>query len=383
MSTLTNSIDTNQRGEFCTDPCIPREDSRAIQHFYRYSMATIFFFAAALVGCSAKNPQPTEFRNPTEESIHITSGDISLAGTLVLPPGAQRHPAVVLFHGSGPQGRDLETARWFAAQGVAALAYDKRGVGESTGNFRNIPFMNLCDDGLAALNYLKSRKEIDPKQIGVWGLSQGGWLGPLAASRSADVAFVIAVSGPGVSPGDQMLFYYATELREKGAPEEDVHEADNLRRDVWNYMYTGKGYEQAKAEMDRDRTKRWYDEVKNQQDDLFGSLETPSERTARANRKFDWYTQEMKYDPIPALQSLKVPALFIFGDEDQLVPVPESISIIRGVLTKSGDQDFEIQLLHGAAHNMRLTSGESAGDIDPEYLATMQKWLAAHLTAPH
>jgi hypothetical protein len=91
----------------------------------------------------------------------------------------------------------------------------------------------------------------------------------------------------------------------------------------------------------------------------------------------------MKYDPIPALQSLKVPALFIFGDDDQLVPVPESISIIRGVLTKSGDPDFTIQLLHGAAHNMRLTSGESAGDIDPEYLATMQKWLAAHLTAPH
>lgn len=383
MYTLTNSIDTNPGCDFSTDRHAPRERSRTLQHVCRRSVATVFLFAAILVGCSNKNPQRSESHNPTEESIHITNGDISLAGTLVLPSGPQRHAAVVLFHGSGPQGRDLDTARWFASQGVAALAYDKRGVGESTGNFRNIPFMSLCDDGLAALNYLKSRKEIDPKQIGVWGLSQGGWLGPLAASRSADVAFVIAVSGPGVSPGDQMRFYYATELRAKGAPEEDVREADNLRRDVWNYMYSGQGYEQAKAEMDRDRTKRWYDEVKTQQDDLFGSLETPSERTARANRKFDWYTQEMKYDPVPALQSLKVPALFIFGDEDLLVPVPESISIIRGVLTKSGDQDFEIQLLHGAAHNMRLTSGESAGDIDPEYLATMQKWLAAHLTAPH
>ena len=85
-------------------------------------------------------------------------------------------------------------ARWFAEEGVAAFAYDKRGVGESGGNFRTVPFMELCDDGLAAIAYLKSRDEIDPKRIGVWGLSQGGWLGPLAASRSADVSFVIAVS---------------------------------------------------------------------------------------------------------------------------------------------------------------------------------------------
>jgi uncharacterized protein len=76
--------------------------------------------------------------------------------------------------------------------------------------------MELCDDGLGAIKYLKSRKEIDAKRIGVWGLSQGGWLGPLAASRSADVAFVIAVSGPGVSPGEQMIVYYANELREQG-----------------------------------------------------------------------------------------------------------------------------------------------------------------------
>jgi alpha-beta hydrolase superfamily lysophospholipase len=111
----------------------------------------------------------------------------------VLPADSHSHPAVVLFHGSGAQERDLFTARWFAEQGIAALAFDKRGVGKSTGNFRTVPFMELCDDGLAAIDYLKSRKEIDAKRIGVWGLSQGGWLGPLAASRSPEVSFVIAV----------------------------------------------------------------------------------------------------------------------------------------------------------------------------------------------
>lgn len=180
-------------------------------------------------------------RAATEEAVHFASGKITLAGTLVLPAGSGQHPAVVLFHGSGPQERDIFTARWFAEQGIAALAYDKRGVGESTGDFRAVPFMELCDDGLAAIEFLKSQKEIDAKHIGVWGLSQGGWLGPLAASRSADVSFVIAVSGPGVSPGEQMIVYYANELRSQGVEETDVREASALRRDVWNYLSNSAG----------------------------------------------------------------------------------------------------------------------------------------------
>ncbi len=87
---------------------------------------------------------------------------------------------------------------WFAEHGVAALAYDKRGVNESTRDFRRVAFTDLAPDGLAAVAVLRARADIDPGRIGVWGLSQGGWLGPLAASQSKDVAFVIAVSGPGV-----------------------------------------------------------------------------------------------------------------------------------------------------------------------------------------
>jgi len=206
-------------------------------------------------GTTTGNKTPTQ-GSIREEAVRFVSGKNSLSATLVLPGGSGRGPAVVLFHGSGPQRRDLFTARWFAAQGVAALAYDKRGVGESEGDFKAVPFMELCDDGLAAIEYLKSRKEIDAKRIGVWGLSQGGWLGPLAASRSNEVAFVIAVSGPGVSPGEQMIVYYANELRADGMPEEDVREASAVRRDIWNYMSSGEGYEKAKGELEQSRTRR-------------------------------------------------------------------------------------------------------------------------------
>jgi len=364
-----NGIGLNSRGACC-------QFVMALQAILLVCVVLIFG------GCGGQAETPAVKAEATEEAVRFSNGDINLAGTLVLPAGPQRHPAVVLFHGSGPQSRDLFTARWFAAHGVAALAYDKRGVGDSSGDFKIVPFMDLCGDGLAGVAYLKSRKEIDPQHIGVWGLSQGGWLGPLAASRSSDISFVIAVSGPAVSPGEQMLFYYAEELRARGVPENDVLEATALRRDVWNYMGSGKGYEKARDGLDQGRGKRWYKEVKSQQDGLFDPLPAPSELSKPVGRSLLWFGQEAKYDPVPALKALRVPALFLYGDQDRLVQVKESVDIIRQTLTASGNKDFTIQVFPQVDHGMYLTSGDGAGSVDPEYLETMQEWLAAKLGGP-
>ena len=323
--------------------------------------------------------RPTEKRAISEETVHFASDGITLAGTLVLPEGSQTHPAVVLFHGSGPQTRDLFTARWFASEGIAALAYDKRGVGESSGDFRKVPFMELCDDGLGAIKYLKSRKEIDAKRMGVWGLSQGGWLGPLAASRSADVAFVIAVSGPGVSPGEQMIVYYANELRRQGLREGDVREASTVRRDIWSYMESGQGYEKTKGELDEARTKPWFGQAKEQQDDSFGPLPTPAELSKPVGRSALWFKQEAVYDPVLALRAIRVPGLFLFGDHDQLIPVDESVAVIQRVLAQDKHHDFMIRVFLNVDHEMRLVTSEAAGATDPEYLKAMRDWLSSHV----
>ena len=143
---------------------------------YSSAAAALILYASCShsVSQSAIHPEPVKF----------SSGDATLVGTLFLPSKHGKHPAIVLFHGSGPQERDSERAEWFAGWDIAALAYDKRGVGKSTGDFQKIPFPDLVEDGLAGIAFLKARSDIDPKRIGVWGLSQGGWLGPLAASRS-------------------------------------------------------------------------------------------------------------------------------------------------------------------------------------------------------
>jgi pimeloyl-ACP methyl ester carboxylesterase len=348
-----------------------------------FVLAFVLAFILPLAACTQRTSTPleksSEIRTATEEAVHFANGKLTLAGTFVVAAGSGRHPAVVLFHGSGAQERDLFMARWFANQGIAALAYDKRGVGESTGDFRAVPFMDLCDDGLAAIEYLKSRKEIDAKRIGVWGLSQGGWLGPLAASRSADVSFVIAVSGPGVSPGEQMIVYYANELRTQGVPESDVREASAVRRDIWNYMSNGNGYEKARKELEQARTKGWFGKAKVQQDDSFGTLPTPAELRKQPAHSTQWFKQEAVYDPVPALRAVRVPALFLFGDRDQLIPVAESVAAIRRVLAEDDHHDFTIREFPNDDHQMRLTTDATYGEIDPEYLKTMREWLASHV----
>jgi pimeloyl-ACP methyl ester carboxylesterase len=328
--------------------------------------STVAVASLLCAGCSHSLSQTPVRQQP----VMFSSGDAMLAGTLFLPGKPGRYPAVVLFHGSGPQARDLDRAEWFARLGVAALAYDKRGVGQSTGDFRKIPFQSLVEDGLSGIEFLKGRKDIDAGHIGVWGLSQGGWLGPLAASRSNDVAFVIAVSGPGVTPGEQMVFYYASELRTEGYSDADIEEANALRRQVWNYLATGAGYEAVKSQIQRAKAKRWYTSVRSQQDDLIGSFDD-----AKRVRSNNWYKTEMNYDPVATLRKLKVPALFLFGSEDQLVPVPKSAEVIRQTLTEIGHNDFTIKIFPGADHGLRLHDATGSNRLAPGYEETMKEWV--------
>ena len=118
-----------------------------------------------------------------------------------------------------------------------------------------------------------------------------------------------AVSGPGVSPGEQMIVYYANELRRQGVLEGDVREASAVRRDIWSYMSSGNGYEKVKAELEQARTKRWFSQARAQQDDSFGTLPKPEELGTPAGRSWLWFRQEMNYDSVAALRALRVPAL--------------------------------------------------------------------------
>jgi pimeloyl-ACP methyl ester carboxylesterase len=159
----------------------------------------------------------------------------------------------------------------------------------------------------------------------------------------------------------------------------EIQEADSLRRELYTYLFDGKGYERVRADLNQARTKPWFKEVKTQQDNLFERLQKPSELNERDHPNSVRFAREMHYDPVPALETLRVPALFLFGDQDQLIPVEKSVEVIRRVLTQSGHRDFTIRVFPNVDHGMRLTTSAAYGNLDPGYLATMRSWLAAHL----
>src|SRR5262249_55498938 len=134
---------------------------------------------------------------PREEAVVFHNGAVRLAGTLLLPRTDKPVPAVVFVHGAAYHDREdnREEAEFFARRGIAALIYDKRGCGASTGDWTAASQFDLAEDALAAIRLLKGRPEIDKRHLGLWGMSQGAGVIPLAAVRSPDIAFLIAVSG--------------------------------------------------------------------------------------------------------------------------------------------------------------------------------------------
>ncbi|MCA1732010.1 MAG: alpha/beta fold hydrolase, partial [Acidobacteria bacterium] len=165
--------------------------------------------------------EPAQVR---ERELAFENGDVGLAGTLLLPPGTKRKfPAVVFLHGSGPEGRwaSRYLATRFARAGIAGLIFDKRGVGESTGDWRTATHDDLAGDAAAAVAALIKDDAIDPARVGIHGHSQGGTLAPLVAAK-APVAFVIASAAGGL-PVDEIEIYSLENLVKVDAlPAEDA-----------------------------------------------------------------------------------------------------------------------------------------------------------------
>jgi alpha/beta superfamily hydrolase len=141
------------------------------------------------------------------------------------------------------------TADHFARNGIATLIYDKRGVGASTGKWAEAGFDDLAGDALAGLGYLQSRGDIRPRQIGLWGSSQAGWVMAKATSLSKQIAFIISVSaaGSGYTVAQQELYNVETEMRAGGFSQAEIDEVLATRRVLFEFVCTGKAGEYGAA----------------------------------------------------------------------------------------------------------------------------------------
>lgn len=304
------------------------------------------------------------------EEVTFANGPTRLAGTLLLPPLSGPHPALVLIHGSGPQDRNgtLPFARFLVRHGIAIFTFDKRGAGASQGDWRKASFEVLADDALAAVAFLRSRRAVDAGRIGLFGVSQGGWVGSLAASRSRGVALVVSVSGPGVTPAEQVLDMIEAELRLSGTSEPEVQEALGLTRLGLHYGRTGAGWEEYSAALARSRERSW-----------LPYLQLPSDP-----RDGQWEQQRLfyHYDPVPALASLRCPVLALLGGKDSGVPAAKNRSRWQEALARGGHRENALIVIPAANHLMLEAESGSMFEIPgldrfaPAYRTTLLDWLS-------
>ena len=269
------------------------------------------------------------------QPVRFQNGNVELAGTLLLPESKRaKHAGVVFTHGGGAARREFVWGMGYllAARGIAVLIYDKRGVGESKGNWGEASFEDLADDAVAGAKFLQSRAEIDPKRIGFWGLSQGGWIAPLAASRFPEAAFAVAISGGGLTPADQELFDTEHELSKAGFSAEDVLMALAFQRLKNENIRSFEKWDQYLSMRNTVKDAPWY---RVQGIDIRGPDKQDHPAWAHLRRSYF-------YDPAPALKSLRCPLLVIQGELDTPKGVMANVEAIRSIMTAAGKRETNI-----------------------------------------
>lgn len=275
---------------------------------FRKILLRLMLMSAILILAACKDDSPT---TPTDETpkgagdFSIKNGDVTIAGTLDLPTTGGPYPVMVFIAGSGRETREADrpVRDLLLPQGVALFTYDKRGLGRSTGAYQNVNLQNSAQliperasDVLAIVNFLTTHRDVNPKQIFLWGTSQGGWVAPLVATQSDKVAFIICVNGGGSSVG--LEIYY-----------------DNLADDA--------------------------------------SLSIAQLTAMLAN-----YTGAHGYDPTTALQALKVPALWVYGGMDRSNPTFNDIAQFEKI-KQERNKDFTVLLFPNMNHDLiDVTTGQ-------------------------
>ncbi len=322
---------------------------------------------------------------------------IHLAGTLMLPRGQDTFPAVMLISGSGPQDRDEAMfghrpfwiiADYLTRRGIAVLRTDDRGVGKSTGNSTQATLDDMAADVLAGIAYLKGRREIDGKHVGVIGHSEGGMVGPLAAARSSDIAFVVLLAGSGVS-FQQAVDAHASQaevmMHEAGAPEASIALNNAIQNMIFRVLRSEGDAKTAIQKMHTELEKMKAALPESQRN----ALEDPV-AVAAVNQQFaSAASPEMRslilYDPGEALRKLKVPVLALNGSRDVQVSAKLNLPAIAAALAEGGNSDFAIEELPGLNHLFQKCNKctvSEYGDLDetfsPTALTIMGDWLLRH-----
>jgi hypothetical protein len=269
---------------------------------------------------------------------------ISLAGTLTLPKKEGVFPVVILISGSGPQNRDEELmghkpflvlSDHLTKNGIAVLRYDDRGTAQSKGDFKTATSADFATDVEAGIAYLKTRKEINKKKMGLIGHSEGGLIAPMVASRSKDVSFMVLLAGPGIQGDSILLLQQKLIGKAAGMSDEVLLKNEITNRKVFDIINKSNSLEQLNTELTQMMTQMLKDNPTTQKpagmsDENYIKLQVNQMATP-------WMQYFVQYNPAMTLAKVKCPVLALNGEKDLQVQPKENLEAISKALAKGGN----------------------------------------------
>jgi len=282
---------------------------------------------------------------------------ISLAGTLTLPKKEGVFPVVILISGSGPQDRNEELmghkpflvlADHLTRKGIAVLRFDDRGTAESTGNFKTATSVDFARDVESAVKYLQTRKEINKKQIGLIGHSEGGIIAPMVAAASKDIHFIVLLAGTGIR-GDQLLLLQQELIgKASGISDADLQKTKAINKGVFDIILKSNNDQSLKNELTTYLGRSMKDIPESVKP--AGMNENDYVKLQVNQLTIPWMNYFIKYDPAPTLEKVRCPVLAINGEKDLQVPAKINLEAIGYALKKGGNKKVTTKILPGLNH---------------------------------
>jgi fermentation-respiration switch protein FrsA (DUF1100 family) len=333
-----------------------------------------------------KPPYPYRTKDVTFEN---KAAGVTLAGTLTMPATGNKFTAVILITGSGAQNRDEEIfghkpflviADYLTRRGIAVLRYDDRGTAQSTGDIRTATTADFAADVESAIAYLKTRKEINQKKIGLMGHSEGGVIAPMVAVRSKDVGFIVMLAGSGLRGDALLLLQEEAMYKVSGMTDDQIAGLLKINAKVFDKIVSAKEVLSQQeltdfmTSMKAEITAAIPDGMGMTGDDYIKQFVEPISTP--------WMQYFLRYDPAPALEKVKCPVLAVNGSKDLQVPAKENLAAISVALKKGGNKKVTIKEYAGLNHLFQeCTTGLPAEYVtieqtfSPDVLKDLGDWI--------
>lgn len=344
-------------------------------------------FLALLTFCSISAADKGEY---TSRNVTFNNDTITFAGTLTVPVGVDKAPAVVILSGTGKQNRDGEMgghkmfadiADYLSRQGIAVLRYDDRGTGESTGTYETSTTLDFATDGLAAVAFLKTQPDIDPARIGFIGHSEGGAAMSIAASQCEDVKYMVSLAGLCLDGLNALITQNHNLVISYNLPDHDVK-----RYDVINELMFRVAKKYAQSDSLEYHLQEAYDKWAAMDSIYFSTLGVEFDHFRfpiymyKMQATGPWYRFHVSYDPADYLSKVNIPVLALNGSKDKFVDADTHLPGWKRYMPENAD--VTTVKLEGLNHlflpcetGLPDEYSKITAPLSPEMLTIVAEWI--------